>query len=252
MIGMDIYLITGASSEIGIAYIQKMDKKYTESKQNGLIYGTYYSNPMILEEVKEQLKSIQLVPIRCDLSDKHSVDELVRFIEKDGNIPTHLAHLAAQKFEYMRIKEFDWEITQKELEIEVHSFARICKWLLPIMSRKHYGKIVALLTAYTLGTPPKYMSDYIIAKYALLGFVKAAASEYSGKGITINAVSPNMIETKFVSNIDARMVEMNAQRCAMKRNVTKDEVIDAMFFLLSDGSSYINGINLNLTGGDLM
>ena len=79
------------------------------------------------------------------------------------------------------------------------------------MAKARYGRIAAMLTAYTIGTPPKYMCDYVTAKYALLGFVRAAASEYAGKGVTINALSPNMMETKFLSHLDARSIEMNAQ-----------------------------------------
>ena len=96
------------------------------------------------------------------------------------------------------------------------------------------------------------MVDYLIAKYALLGLLKGVASEYAGSGVTINGLSPNMIETKFLSNIDYRLVEMNASSSVMKRNVNLSEVVAGLRFLLSDETCYINGINLNMSGGDRM
>lgn len=45
---------------------------------------------------------------------------------------------------------------------------------------------------------------------------------------------------------------MNAMESAMKRNVEIDEIIEAIMYLLSDRATYMNGVNLNLSGGDRM
>ena len=90
------------------------------------------------------------------------------------------------------------------------------------------------------------------AKYALLGLIRAAASEYAGRGITINGLSPNMMETKFLANLDERSIEMNREASAMKRNISLDEVCAALEYLLSAQAGYVNGINMNLSGGDRM
>ena len=51
---------------------------------------------------------------------------------------------------------------------------------------------------------------------------------------------------------DKRLVEMNANESTMKRNINIDEVVAGLRFLLSDESSYMNGVNLNMSGGDRM
>ena len=152
----------------------------------------------------------------------------------------------------MRIKQMDWRRMQQEINVNAGSMALLLKYFLPVMAKQKYGRVVAMLTAYTINVPPKFMSDYIMSKYALLGLIKAAASEYAGKGITINGISPNMMETKFLADIDKRSIEMNAASSAMKRNISLDEVCVAMEYLLSDEAGYINGINFNLSGGDRM
>ena len=111
-----------------------------------------------------------------------------------------------------------------------------------------YGMCAASFYSTLVGA----MCDYVTAKYALLGFVRAAASEYAGKGVTINALSPNMMETKFLSHLDARSIEMNAQGSAMRRNISLDETCAALEYLLADEASYLQGVNLNLSGGDRM
>lgn len=107
-----------------------------------------------------------------------------------------------------------------------------------------------MLSAVTLGMPPKFMSSYVTVKYALLGLIKSMAIEYADKGITVNAISPNMMETQFLDEIDERIVEMNKEQSAMKRNTGVDETVAGIMFLLSENAGYMNGVNLNMTGGD--
>ena len=77
----------------------------------------------------------------------------------------------------------------------------ILQAFIPKMSKQNYGKIVFMLSAYLLGIPPKFQSPYITVKYALLGLMRNLASEYAAKGIMVNAVSPDMMETKFLSEL---------------------------------------------------
>ena len=120
------------------------------------------------------------------------------------------------------------------------------------MSKRNFGRIIVIGSSCTFGIPPKYMSDYILIKYGLLGLVKAIAGEYSGKQITCNMISPDMMETKFLNDIDKRTAEINALKSSMKRNVTIDEVASGIMYLFSDYAGYINGINLNISGGNYM
>lgn len=249
---MSVYLVTGASSDLGMCFLQNLDREQNIKRETSIVYGTYFSGKDVLDKFLQNLKWIKFISVRCDLGNKEDIESLLSLIAANGHEVTHFLHLAAQKFEHIRIKEFDWDKVKRELDIQVGAFAQICKILLPAMAKQKYGKVVAVLSAYTFGAPPKYMSNYVLGKYALLGYLRAAASEYAGRGITINAVSPGMMETKFLSNLDSRFVEMNAKSSAMHRNIELKEAVGAIKYLLSDDSSYVNGINLNVTGGDYM
>jgi 3-oxoacyl-[acyl-carrier protein] reductase len=149
----------------------------------------------------------------------------------------------------MRLKQFDSVLVREEMETQLFSLAQSFKAFLPAMAKRKYGKVVVMLTAYTIGIPPKFVADYIICKYALLGLMKAAAAEYCDKGLCINGISPSMIETKFLDGIDRRIIEMSAADSPLKRNLTIEEVITGIEFLMSDENSYMCGTNMNLSGG---
>ena len=88
-------------------------------------------------------------------------------------------------------------------------------------------------------------------KYSLLGLMKSLAVEYDGKKISINALSPSMMETKFLSDIDERIVQINAKNSRFGKNASVKDIVPALEFLLSDASNYMNGANLNLSNGEV-
>ena len=244
-----VYLITGASSEVGMAYIKRLDE--TASKKVVVI--AHYANTKAgLEALQNELANVELHMVQADLSLADGADKVCAFIKEQGMEVTHVLHLAASAFSHVKIKKWDEEKVRKEMQIQFFSFASMMKELLPQMAKAGYGRVCVMLSSYVLGTPPKFMSDYVAVKSALLGYVKAAAAEYGDKGVCINGISPNMMETKFLQNIDEKIVQMTAESSAMKRNIRVDETVGGIVYLLSDEASYVNGVNLNLSGGDYM
>lgn len=231
-----------------MTFIRELNSK----EEKATVYACYRTESEDFKRMISECGSIDIIPMQASLSDEKQTDEMIKQLLDKGVCPTNILHLAASKFDYMKIKQWDSARVHEEMEICFYSFAKICNAFLPLMAKAKYGKVVAMLTSYTLGTPPKFMSDYVSCKYALLGFVKSAAAEYASKGININGISPGMMETKFLDNIDDRIIEMNAQNTLTGRNVAVTETVKAIEFLMSDASSYMNGANINLSGGDYM
>lgn len=244
-----VYLITGASSEVGVAYIKKLDVLASEKVT---VIAHYANNKSGLEELQKELVNVELHMVQADLSLVDGANKICTFIKEQGLEVTHVLHLAASAFSHVKIKKWDEEKVGKEMQIQFFSFASMMKEILPKMTKTGYGRVCVMLSSYVLGTPPKFMSDYIAIKSALLGYVKAAAVEYGDKGVCINGISPNMMETKFLQNIDEKIVQMVAESSALKRNVRVEETVSGIVYLLSDEASYVNGANLNLSGGDYM
>lgn len=96
------------------------------------------------------------------------------------------------------------------------------------------------------------MSDYVSAKYALLGLSKALAVEWASDQIRVNAVSPGMIQTDLTQHYHDRIFKMEASRTPLKRIAQPSDVANSVAFLLSKDSSFLTGVNLFVTGGQVM
>lgn len=244
----NIYLILGASSDLGVELLTVLNRE----KSGHLFICHYYSHFKLLEQIIPQNNNI----FKCYQADFTVISEVHNFISKikeECGIPTHIVHLLAGKFCYRKLKDFVWENFCQEIEIQVHGFLEILKAFLPVMAKsRKKGKIVILLSSCTISDTPKYMLDYMMAIYALMGAMKSLASDYSGKNVCINAVSPWMIETKFWDKVDHRLVEQNAQRSLEKRNADVSDIVPVIQFLLSEDSDFIHGVNLNVTNGNLL
>jgi len=244
-----VYLITGANSDVGIAYLRKLEQSTSDEI---IVLAHYHQNKSKLEELKNEVKHMEIRMLQADLSSEEAVKHLIEDIKGTGLQVTHMLHIAASKLDYMKIKQWDSEKVRKEMQIQFFSFAEICKEVLPAMAKNKYGRVAVVLTAALLGRPPKFMSSYVAVKGALQSYIKAAAAEYGDKGIRINGVAPNMMETDFLKNIDERIAQMTAENSALKRNITVDETAEGIQMLLSDAVSYMNGSILNYSGGDYM
>ncbi|MBQ9134497.1 MAG: SDR family oxidoreductase [Lachnospiraceae bacterium] len=245
-----VYLITGASSDIGLTFIKCLEKQFVAEGKKAVVFAHYAFHAERLLKLQSEVQALEVIPVQADLSKAEDIKRLVEAVQRQGNCPDYMIHLPAAKLAYNRIKQFSAESLEQDMAIQVESLGALAQAFLPAMAKRKSGKVVVMLSSVTLGMPPKFMSRYVTVKYALLGLMKSLAAEYADKGVNINGISPNMMETQFLEQIDEKIVEMNRENCAMKRNVKVEETVAAIQFLLSNGAGYMNGVNLNLSGGD--
>jgi 3-oxoacyl-[acyl-carrier protein] reductase len=239
----NILFITGASSDIGLHLIKNVTEKC-------LILAHYNKSIEGLKELSKEITN-ELIPIQADLSSESEIYNLLNTIERDYGIPNKIVHLAAPKFENIRFKNIRWGDFQKDMFVSLKSIVIILNKFLPILAVQKKGKVVIMLSSVTLNVPPKALVQYTTVKYALLGLMKSLASEYAERHININAISPSMIETKFLSQINEKFIELAAENNPLKRNGTVNDIIPTILLLLSNESNYINGINIPITGGSI-
>ena len=107
-----------------------------------------------------------------------------------------------------------------------------------------------MLSSVTV-SPTAFNSSYHISKYALLGLMKSAAVELAPKKITVNAVSPTMIDTKFISSVSPLAKKGRIENSPLKRLASTDDVIVSIAHLLDEENCFETGQNLLLSGGML-
>lgn len=192
----------------------------------------------------------RIVPIMADFLSHSDVENMVEQIIDSGNVPTHIVHLSATRAFNAHFHKCRWDDYINAIDVSLRSITIILEKIIPLMSKKSFGRIVFMLTSYILGSvPPKYQSTYITTKYALYGLMRNLAAEYAEKGITVNAVSPDMMETDFIANIPEHVVKMNAEKNPLHRNMRVSDVTPAFAYLLSDEAEAVTGQNIGVTGG---
>ena len=218
------YLITGATSDVGAALIRHL-----------------------LTEAPGEDRTI----LAQGCGDLARLDALVQ--QFPGRIVTfdadHFVHLPALPVVNAKFKAFNEARFQKDWEIQVHSAVKLCKAVLPAMSKAKFGRVLFIQTSYTIGCPPKNTAAYVMNKSAIGGLVKSLAVEYARFGITVNCVAPSMMETHFLKDTPDLIVQAAAADNPMGRNATPEDVAPAMAFLLSEEARFITGVTLPVTGG---
>jgi 3-oxoacyl-[acyl-carrier protein] reductase len=239
-----VLLITGASSDIGLALIQSLHQQYDK------IIAHYFQNAEGLTAIKEKIGE-KLVLEQADFQDAASTQSFANRAAQGEQPPTHFVHLPALPLKNIRFSRTDWPVFEGELNTAYRSAVLLCQNILPLMAARKYGKIVFMLSHNVLNQPPiRYAVPYTSVKYALLGLMKGLSAEYSGKGITVNGVSPSMTETRFLREVPELIIQKNAQESPIGRNLTVYDVIPAFEFLLSDKADCITGQNIGVTAGN--
>lgn len=237
-----ILLITGASSDIGSSMIPRIAANYET------VIAHYCHEKKRLENMQQEIGE-KLVLVQADFSDAKSVAGMIKQIQDMGYSPNHIVHLAAAKIDNLQFHKDDRASFSIGMEISLHSIVDILQAFIPAMAKNRYGKILFMLSSVTLDRTTKFQSPYIVAKYALLGLMKSLSKEYAGKGIAVNGISPDMMETDFLSEIPELIIQKNAAESPLGRNLSIDDVIPAFQYLLSDEADAVMGQNIGITGG---
>jgi 3-oxoacyl-[acyl-carrier protein] reductase len=199
--------------------------------------------------------------VRCDVTNTAEVDAVAaRAIEfGDGRVDI-LVNVAGGSGP---IETPSWETTPDEFDQIVELNMKGCfltmRALLPVMMERRYGKIVNVGGTFGLRGRALRMA-YSASKWGLRGISKSAALEAGPYGININTVCPGMVEgPRFdrvcrenakrlgISLDEAR--QRHAQEYALRRVSTREDVANAVVFLVSERSRQITGQDLAVDGG---
>lgn len=238
-----ILLVTGASSDVGCRLIREVAADYE------VILAHYCQSKEVLCAIKKDIGD-KLILLQADFTKSDDVSRMIDEIDALGYVPDHIVHLPSQRVKPQKFHKTEPEQYSVGFQTSVASIILILKHFIPKMSRQKYGKIIFMLTSFTLNAPPKYQAPYIAVKYALLGLMRDISREYADKGIMVNGVSPDMIETRFLSDMPDLVVQQNAENSPMGRNLCVEDVIPTFVYLLSDGADAVTGQNIGITGGN--
>ncbi|MFN0193096.1 MAG: SDR family NAD(P)-dependent oxidoreductase [Aestuariivirga sp.] len=124
---------------------------------------------------------------------------------------------------------------------------------LPIMKAAHYGRMVftSSITGPRVTMPGQ--GHYSASKAGINGFIRAAALEFAGYGITVNGIEPGNVLTENVqAQRSPEFIRSMEESIPIGRFGTLRDVANAVLFLASDEASYITGTTIIIDGGQTL
>jgi 3-oxoacyl-[acyl-carrier protein] reductase len=124
---------------------------------------------------------------------------------------------------------------------------------LPYMKAQRSGRMIftSSITGPHVTSPGQ--AHYSASKAGINGFIRAAALEFAGYGITVNGVEPGNILTEGVQlHRSAAFIKSMEEAIPLGRLGTPRDVANAFLFLASDDASYITGTTIVVDGGQLL
>ena len=91
----DVYIITGASSDIGVAFLRRLQTKCGVEDRICDIVAQYFSSAAVLEDLQKELPNLNIVPYQCDLANMKAVEAWLSLLQSEGIVPSHILHFAS-------------------------------------------------------------------------------------------------------------------------------------------------------------
>lgn len=231
-------VITGGTRGIGEACA----KAFIENGDR--VFVIYEKSAERADKLKNELG---VLPVQCDVSKKEDVIRAVEEIHKVASYIDVLINNAG----ISQIKLFS-DITESELTrmFGVNMFGTffMTQELLPDMIHKKYGKIINISSMWgEVGASCEV--HYSASKSAVIGFTKALAKELAPSGISVNCITPGVIETEMNEQLTPEDKEALVDEIPLSRMGKPSEVAKLAVFLASADSDYITGQVIGISGG---
>ena len=234
-------IVTGASGGIGNSIVEKLN----DCGANVLASGTRLEK---LEELKSKFNKIKI--LKLDISQSDKIEE---FIDNAANELGGLDCIVnnagiTQDNLAIRMSIDEWK---KVIDINLTSTFLMSKFAIKKMLKNKKGKIINI-TSVVGHTGNLGQANYTASKAGLVAMSKSLAIEYAKKNINVNCISPGFIKTAMTDKIDEKFKEVIVSKIPSARLGEPEDIANAVLFLASDNSNYINGETLHVNGGMYM
>tara|TARA_B100002051_G_C16522110_1_gene528255 strand:- start:3 stop:740 length:738 start_codon:yes stop_codon:yes gene_type:complete len=235
-------IVTGASGGIGNSIIKKLNL----AGANILASGTKIEK---LERLKTDYGNVRI--LKFDISQSKRIEEFIENATNElGGTLDCIVNNAGITQDNLAIR-MSLEEWQKVIDINLTSTFLISKFAIKKMLKNKSGKIVNI-TSVVGHTGNLGQANYTASKAGIIAMSKSLVVEYAKKNININCISPGFIKTAMSDKIDDKFKDAILSKIPSARLGDPDDIANAVLFLCSNHSSYINGETLHVNGGMYM
>jgi 3-oxoacyl-[acyl-carrier protein] reductase len=232
-------IVTGASGGIGNSIVEKL----YNNGANILATGTRVEK---LEELKVKFSNIKI--LKFDISQHEKIEDFISNAtnELGGSLDCIVNNAGITKDNLtIRMSLEEWT---KVIDINLTSTFLMCKYSIKKMLKTKAGKIINI-TSVVGHTGNPGQANYTASKAGIVAMSKSLSIEYAKKNININCISPGFISTAMTDKIDEKYKETIIAKIPSNRLGKPEDIANAVIFLSSDQSDYINGETLHVNGG---
>ena len=232
-------IVTGATGGIGRSIV----KSFSENGAHVLATGTKNEK---LDKLKAEFKNIEI--LKFDISDTAKIEEFIENASNKlgGNFNCLVNNAGiTQDNLAIRMNLDEWK---KVIDTNLTSTFLLSKFGIKKMLKNKSGKIINI-TSVVGHTGNLGQANYTASKAGIIAMSKSLAIEYAKKNININCISPGFIKTNMTEKIDPKFKEILVSRIPSARLGEPQDIANAVLFLASSQSDYINGETLHVNGG---
>jgi 3-oxoacyl-[acyl-carrier protein] reductase len=230
-----IALVTGSSRGIG----KELALELAEGGAKVAIH--YLKSEELAEKTVEEikLKGVEVIKVKSDIRYPERVEYLFEEIEnKLGSVDILVNNVGDHAPKHW--EDIDFETWERVMATNFTSTYLCSKRVLPKMREKAWGRIINIGYASSeKGLVNTKNFPYFVSKAGVQMFTRMLASDTSGSGITVNSLSPYVVENS----------DNFPEKIPMGRPAKLEEVAKSMLFFIGHGSEYISGANLEIHGG---
>ena len=201
----------------------------------------------------EQQTGHKITAIPTDVSQAGQITDLIETAGNQfGHIDILINNAGGPPFD--KFENFDDEQWQKAFELNLLSFARTSRQVLPYMKKAGSGRIVNIIS----GSAKSVLANSVLStsmRLGVVGMAKLLADELGPYNITVNNVGPGMIATDRLKHAlpagqdPEEAMKEKAKSIPLGRIGSPEEFADVVAFLVSERASYISGVTLQVDGG---
>jgi NAD(P)-dependent dehydrogenase (short-subunit alcohol dehydrogenase family) len=197
---------------------------------------------------------VKTLGLTCDVRNENQVQNTIdRVAEEFGKLDILVNNAGIiSLFPLMEITEKAWD---EVLDVCLKGTFFCCKYAVPLMVEKKYGKIVNISSVAGLRGLGLSI-HYAAAKHGVIGLTKALAMEVADHNITVNAICPGTVESPMLEGL-ASQIELEKDsydhfskgHLIKDRRITPTDIANAVRWLASDESRFLTGAVINVDAG---
>jgi len=242
-----VAVVTGAASGMGLAIARQLA---AQGHRIGLL--DRQGEAAVRAALDLRKSGASAIGLEADVTDRGAIDAALDKLRAEfGSIGIMVTSAGLDAFE--RFGDIRIESWERILAVNLTGTFHCLQAVAPDMREVGWGRMVTISSSSAQSGAPR-MAHYVASKAGVIGLTRALALELARKGITVNTITPGMIDTPMLRGAAAggdiaKLEKLAAQAIPIGRTGTPEEIAATCGFLCSDEAAFITGQVIGVNGG---